>query len=89
MTFKWPGPHGVYRIPSGTCPDVFAPGNGLTELAPVVSNGAFTTPALAAGTYWYACQVSLVHLNEVTLVIMNGTSCHHFLPLGWRIWAQH
>lgn len=74
MTFKWPGAHGVYRIPSGTCPDVFTPGNGLTELAPVVRNGAFTTPALAAGTYWYACQVSHI-------ISMTGTS-YQFLRLG-------
>ncbi|BDA41105.1 hypothetical protein COCOBI_01-7600 [Coccomyxa sp. Obi] len=57
VTFVWPGSHGVYQIPNGTCPDEFAPGNGLTELSPVVRNGKYTTPGLSAGTYWYACQV--------------------------------
>lgn len=55
MRFVWPDRHGVYLLPSGVCPTVFAPGQA--ELAPVSPSGSYTTHALAAGTYWYACQV--------------------------------
>lgn len=75
VQFKWPGSHGVYKIPSSTCPDTFAPGNGLAQLSPVVKSGSYTTPALAAGTYWYACQVRAHHLFS-----MHIWSVFHCLP---------
>ncbi|EIE26337.1 hypothetical protein COCSUDRAFT_58874 [Coccomyxa subellipsoidea C-169] len=57
VQFKWSEFHGVYRIPISTCPGAFTPGNGIVALAPASSSGSFTTPPLAAGTYWYTCPV--------------------------------
>lgn len=57
VKFHWTELHGVWRIPSGTCPATFTPGNNLVELAPTSPSGSFTTPPLAAGTYWYSCPV--------------------------------
>ncbi|EIE26338.1 hypothetical protein COCSUDRAFT_39457 [Coccomyxa subellipsoidea C-169] len=51
-------PHGVYRIPSGSCPPQYAPGDGFEELGPIQLDGGIAiTKSLAAGTYWYSCQV--------------------------------
>lgn len=60
IKFVWPEQHGVYRIPSGNCPPQYAPGIGFEEVGPILAGGgSATTKTLAAGTYWYACQVSL------------------------------
>ena len=58
----WPSTsrHGLYRIPSGQCPQSFTPtpGNGIVALVPAANGGSFTTPALVPGVYWFACPVS-------------------------------
>ncbi|EIE26336.1 hypothetical protein COCSUDRAFT_58873 [Coccomyxa subellipsoidea C-169] len=57
IRFNWNSRHGVYRIPSGSCPSSFSPGNGIIALAPASNGGSFTTPPLSPGVYWYACPV--------------------------------
>lgn len=44
VKFHWTELHCVWRIPSGTCPATFTPGNNLAELAPTSPSGSFTTP---------------------------------------------
>lgn len=60
IEFKWTGPNGVYKVPSGQCPSNFtpSPSNGIVALAPVTNGGDFKTNPLAPGVYWYACPVS-------------------------------
>ena len=42
QTFVWQGVHGVYLIPSSSCPNTFSPtANGQKEIAGAAANGAF------------------------------------------------
>lgn len=56
VKFVWSGGHGVAKIPSGACPTAFN-GPGISVVAPIAPSGTYTTPPLAAGTYWYTCPV--------------------------------
>ncbi|GAB4821456.1 hypothetical protein N2152v2_008502 [Parachlorella kessleri] len=56
MNITWTGTHGVYEIPSSSCPSAFAPGNGQTELVKPQDGGNYVwqPPADAkAGSKYY------------------------------------
>ena len=56
IAFTWTGNHGVFKIPSGTCPDTFTPSatNGIQEIQTAKVNGTAAYTFSAAGTYWFA-----------------------------------
>ena len=61
IQFSWPANefHGVYRIPSGTCPSSFTAGQNGQESIQEPANGPQTVSYTfqSAGTYWFTCPV--------------------------------
>ena len=56
--WTWTAEHGLFQKPDRSCPPTpIQNGNGITLLHPISTGGTFTTPPLAAGTYFYACPV--------------------------------
>jgi plastocyanin len=59
IKFVWKGTHGVFKIPSGTCPSDFTPSssNGISEVSAPKADGTAEFKFPSAGTYWFACPV--------------------------------
>ncbi|KAH7623155.1 hypothetical protein Ndes2526B_g01570 [Nannochloris sp. 'desiccata'] len=59
ITFKWSGNHGVYRIPSGSCPSDFTAtsSNGISVIQAAEADGTAEYTFGSTGTYWFACPV--------------------------------
>jgi hypothetical protein len=69
--FKWTGTHGVYEIPSSSCPSDFKPSssNGISVVQAAKASGTADYKFGKAGTYWFACPVNQgAHCNGGMLI---------------------
>ena len=56
IEFVWQVTHGLFQKPDRSCPASLS-SPGVTLLHKIAPGGTYTTPPLAAGTYFYACPV--------------------------------
>ncbi|KAL4440712.1 hypothetical protein ABPG77_000421 [Micractinium sp. CCAP 211/92] len=57
LEFVWTGFHGVWQVPSGSCPASFVEGPDMTEIGASTDGGSASVMLMEPGTYWYACPV--------------------------------
>ncbi|KAL4434479.1 hypothetical protein ABPG75_000920 [Micractinium tetrahymenae] len=55
--FVFQGLHGLFQIPSGTCPQTFTDTPPLKQIMAPTNNGRATVMFTTPGTFWYACPV--------------------------------
>ena len=58
VTFSWTSTHDLWEIPTLSCPETFANGSGISQLAAQSSGGSRTVQFPTAGTRYFSCSVS-------------------------------
>jgi hypothetical protein len=83
IEFVWTGYHGVYQIPSSTCPTSFQNGvNGETQIAPAANVGSVT---LKFNTPGNVCLLESPHLCSKH----PGMQIHQGIPPGFQHTQEH